>query len=555
MGASTANVDGLREMSADWRLQATVFAEQLRRTHLPQALSAGDAGRFLRIGVVRNDACEPTLGLASRFAAYVGIALEWAVGPYDDGLQAPVEWRLSDGSPLPVGIAPDALVVWVDWRRLDPKGHELVRHRLERLRDRFDQPIAVVMPSPVESETWARLLAAWVASFGMTAIELPTAGSIESLRDPRLVRVAGSDLSGEASLHLARSLGVTFAATVAYPPLKLMAIDLDNTLHAGVLGEDGVGNVVVTQAHRRLGEHLRRLRRAGLLLALVSKNDPQDVGLLFDARTDLAMALDDFIAVEASWQGKVQTIQALAASLGISLDACALLDDNPGELAAAALHGVWAINSQDPDQAIRVLELLPRMSASDDHSQTRENDLRSRAERLALIDELDPRELHASLGTRLEVRVDAAVDLDRTADLLARTNQFNCTLARTPRAALGRLLASEQVRIATIRVSDRLADSGVVGVLVLNRPGVDGTWTIREFVLSCRILGRGLEGALLAAMAQGATGEQFPALNLAIVEGPRNEPVRRWAEMAVHDGRVAPWRSVDLDLLLACGLR
>lgn len=541
-------------MSADWQLQSIVFAEPPRRTQLPQALPAAEARRCLRIGVVRNETCEPTLGLAARFAAYVGLALEWDVGPYDDGVQAPDEWRLSDRPPPRGADALDALVVWVDWRRLDPQGHDLVVERLTRLRTRFDGRIAVLPPSPDEAETWSRLLEPWWGSLGMEAIPLPVMGTAQPLRDPRLVRVAGSDLGGDASLRIARWLGVTFAATIAYPPLKLVAVDLDNTLHGGVLGEDGIGDVVVTQAHHRLGEQLRRLRQAGVLLALVSKNDQRDVERLFGTRKDLALDADDFIAIEASWRGKPQMIEAVATSIGISLDACALLDDNPGELAAAAAHGIWAIDATDPEQALRVLELLPRVGATDLHAQAREADLRSRGDRQALASELDPGDLHASLETRMEVRVDEAVDLDRAADLLARTNQFNCTLARTSRAALDRLLASEASRIATVRVHDRLADSGVVGVLVLDTPGADGAWMIREFALSCRVLGRGLEGALLAAMARAATGERSPALDVAIVEGPRNEPARRWAETAVAGVRVVPWHAADLELLAACGI-
>lgn len=539
-------------MNADWRLQSTIFAESPRRTRLPRALLASDAEKCLRIGVVRNETCEPTLGLAARFAAYVGIALEWDVGPYDDGLQELDGRGALEGSPTRGSAALDGLVVWVDWRRLNPKGQDLVHQRLEWLRACLDGPIALLAPFPGDSGTWSRLLESWTASMGMVPIPFPLPESVRSLRDPRLVRVSGSDLAGDASLHIARWLGVTFAATIAYPPLKLMAVDLDNTLHEGVLGEDGVDNVVVSGSHHRLGEQLRRLRQAGVLLALVTKNDQRDVERLFGTRDDLALDMGEFIAIEASWRSKPEMVKGIAASIGISPDACALLDDNPGELAATAVNGIWPIASKDPEEARRVLELLPRVSAIDRYAQDRETDLRSHRDRQALVSELDAGDLHASLETCIEVRVDAAVDIDRTADLLARTNQFNCTLRRTSRAALARLLASKQARIATVRVHDRLSDSGVVGALVLDIPGNDSAWNVREFALSCRILGRGLEGALLAAMAQVATGEPYPALDLAIVEGPRNEPARGWAKTAVVNGRVVEWHPADLDLLRAC---
>ena len=498
----------------------------------------------LRMGVLRNDACEPTLNLASRFAAYADIGIDWVIDEYDDTLTPRI--RLDDL---------EGLLVWIDWRRLDFSARQVIEGRLDRLRESFGGSIAVVPPRADEEPDWAHWVTGWcLKAPGVQEVPIPALVGHHPMRDGRLAAVAGSDLSAAASLLIARWIGITWAASIAYPPLKLIAVDLDNTLHAGVLGEDGVHGVAVENDHRRLGEALRGLRDRGVMLALVSKNDPADVDALLDQRSDLALSREDFIEIRASWDPKVRMIQDIAASIGISLDACALVDDNPGELTAAQAVGLWAIDATDPQQAVRVLSLLPRVSTSDSFAGAREADIRATRLRRAAQGNLDSTTLHRELGTSIELAVDGNADLDRVADLLARTNQFNCRLARTPRAILDRLVADQAARVATVRVHDRLSDSGVVGALILDRDASGHVWEIREFVLSCRILGRGMEDALFAALVEAATGELTPRVRLDPLTGPRNEPALRWAGTALAGDGSVNWTSIrsgDVQAVLA----
>jgi len=531
-------------MTADWRLQDALFGEPLRRADLPPELEAGRATQRLKVGVVRNEACEASLATATRMAAYARLAVDWSIGPYDDAVTAPDD--LPDC---------DAILIWLDWRRLDPAAYELVDQRLAAIRASAPAPMLILAPDPAEVPRWAEWFRDWHASVPGTLVAEPRsllrAGD---LRDPRLARIAGSDLSAAASLVIARWIAITALPSIAYPPLKLIAVDLDNTLHAGILGEDGLHGVSVTDDHRRLGATLRDLRSRGVLLALVTKNDEADVMRLFEQREDLALHRGDFIAMRASWDGKAEVLQEIADELGISVDACALVDDNPGELAAVEGLGVWAIDARDARQAARVLQALPRVKDADAHASQREADLRARQQRTAMLEGAvgrvghpDPVDLHAYLGTQISVQVDAEADLDRVADLLARTNQFNCTLARTSRSSLQAIAHDAHAHLATVRVTDRLADSGIVGALILRRDGDEGPWFVDEFVLSCRILGRGLEGALFAAMVTAATGTTSPQVRIAVVDGPRNEPAHRWLrERALCD---PPWTADDLDLL------
>lgn len=531
-------------MTADWTKQHGAFADPLRRNGLPPAVEQGGAERQLRIGVLRNDACEPTLNLAVRFGAYADVSIAWAIDEYDDTLTPRIGFDDLDG-----------LLVWIDWRRLDFAAKDVIEARLDRLRVSFGGSIALLPPHVGEAADWATWVTQWcLKAPGVQEVPVTDLVGHHPMRDSRLASVAGSDLSAHASLLIARWIGITWGASLAYPPLKLIAVDLDNTLHAGVLGEDGVLGVVIDDGKRLLGEALRGLRDRGVLLALVTKNDPADVDELLDQRSDLALSREDFIQIRATWDPKTRMIEDIAAALGISPDACALIDDNPGELTAARAAGLWAIDATDSHEAARVLSLLPRVATSDSFARAREADIKAARTRREAQSDLDSMSLHHELGTGIECAVDGSADLERVADLLARTNQFNCRLARTPRSVLDRLVADPSARVATVRVHDRLSDSGVVGALILERDESERVWDVREFVLSCRILGRGLEDALFAALIDVATGEQMPMIRLEPLVGPRNEPALRWAGDALLDDGSVSWaaiRSAEVQAVLA----
>ena len=172
--------------------------------------------------------------------------------------------------------------------------------------------------------------------------------------------MAGTPVSNAAQPLLARKLACHWIPATIFPPIKAVALDLDNTLHDGVLGEDGIQGVQLTPAHQALQHFIKSLQQRGIFIALLSRNEPIDVEALFAQRDDYPLRWDDFSVTEISWGDKAAAINRIAKALRVAADSILFVDDNPGELASVAaqlpqVHTVYA--SPDAGQTQRRLNI------------------------------------------------------------------------------------------------------------------------------------------------------------------------------------------------------
>lgn len=292
---------------------------------------------------------------------------------------------------------------------------------------------------------------------------------------------------------------------------KVIVVDADNTLWGGIVGEDGVEGVAVDRqypglVYRRFQSQLLQMRETGLLLALVTKNNRNDVEDLF-RRRDMPLALDHFSAVRINWEAKSDNILDVARQLNLGLESFIFIDDNPFELeqVAAALPMVdtYRFDAGKADEALGLLASIDGLktwsvTAEDREKAAQYSQERSRSEAKAgatsLQDYLD------SLDIRLEIGCNRATQVKRISQLTNKTNQFNLTTRRHSEAEIARLMESGAV--FDIRLIDRFGDMGVIGVVIVE----DGE--IETFLMSCRALGRGAEGRILAYVCDrvGHTG-------------------------------------------------
>ena len=128
------------------------------------------------------------------------------------------------------------------------------------------------------------------------------------LLDKRTEKLSGTPLSKKLQQILSRELSCKYIPACLFPSIKAVCLDLDNTLHQGVLGEDGVNGVILTEEHKLLHQMLKKLKEDGIFLALVSKNDERDVFDLFKNRNDYPLSIEDFSAIEISWDNKIDSI-------------------------------------------------------------------------------------------------------------------------------------------------------------------------------------------------------------------------------------------------------
>jgi FkbH-like protein len=333
-------------------------------------------------------------------------------------------------------------------------------------------------------------------------------------RDARMFYASRLAVSAEAFRDYSRGLVRTFS-TLFRAPRKILCTDLDNTVWGGILGEDGpegiaTGSAFPGNCYLEYQRYLKQLSSRGILLAIVSKNNEADVREAFKFRAaDLTLSLDSFVAHKISWNEKADSIRELAMELSLGLDSFVFVDDSPVECEA--------IRQQLPDVAVveapalepwRLVEVLSEQSFFDaaavmDEDVHRVEEYRAQAMRAELAGSVGSRdEFLASLEIVCIFQSALLAPLARAVQLLAKTNQFNLTTRRRSAAEVEEFASMAEGQAVGVRARDRFGDAGVVGLALARRQG--DSCAIDSLLLSCRVIGRGIESALLAHVGEQA---------------------------------------------------
>jgi FkbH-like protein len=366
--------------------------------------------------------------------------------------------------------------------------------------------------------------------------------------DPRMAVLAGCPLSTAALRQLADQLTRTIAAQIL-PPAKVIVLDLDNTLWGGIVGEDGAGGIQigpsgVGAAFAAFQDALLALRAQGVLLAVASKNNEADALEIFDHHPGMRIRREHLAAHQISWQPKSASLRALAGELSLGIDSFVFVDDSPTECAEVrqVLPEVTVVElPAEPARYVEVLRAVPRL---DRMTLTDEDRMRPAAYRteqarkhaLAAA-EGDPDALRAHLRSlELVVRVRRIGDADvaRAAQLTQKTNQFNLTTVRRSEAELEALRRDPAWRLYALDVTDRFGDYGTTGLVFAHRAEADAaSWELETVLLSCRVLGRGVESALLRVVIGDLIAAGARQLTGRFVATAKNAPARDF--LARHD--------------------
>jgi FkbH-like protein len=537
------------EWSARLQWQEVIFADRPRRLALSRLAPTWPC-RSISLAVHRNMPFELIGDLLPPFLGYAGLRPDVVfLSDYDDSL-----------SSLEAAPAADVHVVLLDFAKYDIGPSELsrwLRGRVAQLRRATDSPILVtdwLTRRPEAAAVNAALADALGEEPGvhLCATEAIVAHLGDALVDDRAADIASSDLSASAVTELARMFGSCWIPALQSPPIKCVVVDLDGTLYGGVLGEDGVDGVTISDEHRTLHEHLNELAAAGMFIALVSKNEPEDVEQLFARRADLALARERVSAWEISWDDKSDAVTRVRERLRIGPEAVLVVDDNPGELAHIAASGAAAegLLASGPSQARRGLRWYPGVfrfgtTATD---RTRTADIEASARRQAELERaVDPAEYLRSLDITLTYSRSNDGDVPRLHQLASRTNQFTTALTRPTEAALQRRLDDGSLTVIAVSLRDVLADSGVIGAVFCT--GEDDGLVVEDVCISCRALGRDLESAIVLEALRPVVADAHAArVSFAYRRGPRNQPALDWlaaftgSELGDERGTiVVPW--------------
>ncbi len=359
---------------------------------------------------------------------------------------------------------------------------------------------------------------------------------------PRQYQWTKNPLSPEGSAALCDAIASGIRALTT-GPRKVLVLDLDNTLWGGVVGElgpngVGLGDDPAGRAFVAFQKHCKRLGDRGVLLAVCSKNNDADAREPFEQNEHMVLKLDDFAAFEASWQPKAAAIASMAAELRLGTDSFVFFDDNPAEREQVrqALPEVGVVEvPKEPSEYVRALEGAGWFEAVGVTAADKKRSDQYRAERKRR----DVRKELPSLDAYFEsLQMVATVEpiggdnLARVVQLVGKTNQFNLT---TRRHVLERVVAMTQdprgVSMA-VRVTDRFGDHGLVAVLIAV-PDDDGALRVDTWLMSCRVIARGVEDFCFAMTLQGAAKLGYERIRGEYIPSAKNAQV---AELYVRLG-------------------
>lgn len=324
-------------------------------------------------------------------------------------------------------------------------------------------------------------------------------------------------------------------------PFKLIALDCDNTLWRGVCGEDGPEGVLLDAPRRALHCCMLDQREDGMLLAMASKNNEQDVLETFRAHPEMPLQLHHFVTWRLNWEAKADNLASISDQLGIGADSFIFIDDNPKECAELEQALPEVLTLVLPDEIERTAHFLRHVWAFDHPVVTEEDRNRSayygqaaefgnavrRAGSLS--------EFIRSLQLSVTVRPLEPGKLPRVAQLTQRTNQFNTTTIRRSESEITSLLTNG-VDCFTVEVADRFGDYGLTGAVFVSAD--DGAWRIDNLLLSCRVLGRGVEHRVVSALAGLAMERGIGKIVLPYVQSAKNLPARQFLECLHGTDRV-----------------
>ena len=549
----------LLEAGQDQEALAAVRAALPGAEYLAQVAGARIAGRLLerekvkaglqpvRLALLGSSTTAQLAPLLSLHGLAAGLALDIYEGPFGTYQQ-----QILDPSSALYAFKPQAALLFVNYRDAEPGPAEAEADRWaglwKALRERAG--CAVLMSNfdtPVErpsgnleaglDEGLGRLrrlndlLARRAREAGALIVDQEHLSSVfgkERWHDARFWQHARQSMALAALPRYAAEAVAVLKAAFG-KSCKCLALDLDNTLWGGVVGDDGAEGVELTEPYLELQRYAKALKERGVLLAVVSKNDPEIARAAFK-RPEMVLKLEDIAVFVANWEDKATNLRAVAKALNIGLDAVAFADDNPTEceLVSRFAPEVSVVSlGEDPAEFVRALDSRrlfepaavseeDRARAAHFHAEARREALKAQAPDLGSF--LRGLEMRAVAGP-FEER-----DVARIAQLINKTNQFNLTTRRYTEAQVRAFMADPAVTTLAVRLTDRLGDYGLISVAIARKEGA--ALEIDSWLMSCRVLGRGVESLVFNRLVEAARQAGASELSGRYLPTPKNGLVK-----------------------------
>lgn len=548
---------------SDVRTQAM---EVLRRhdagmTDVLKALSTLDAteiaDRTLKLGIAANVSVD-LLGTYLRRHAYLaGVRLEVITGSYDDLLNDVNEFvALAVEHVLVIPFFDNLHAAWES--QLDALSPDVRQARmlawLSKLKLALSQTASVGHVTLAGAHLWnsmafgaARDL---VFEFNDALQELANAhANAQFLDTASIVAYVGEQAAFNARFYYAGKAPYTpgffdeFARRFALATrgfgsyfYKVIALDCDDTLWGGIIGEDGLNGIKLDpysypgNVYWAVQQQLRQLESRGVLLCLCTKNNAADADEVFAKHPYAVLRDEHFAAKKINWEPKVENLRALAEDLNLGQESFIFIDDSDFELEAVRMQlpqlKVFQVPKKLSDYPAMIREVAALCVAgglSDENNSKTEQYKQLTSAAVAQKSFANQEDYLRSLGLKVRVHRDAREQIARIAELTQKSNQFNLTTRRYTSGEITALMNRPDATVYSFGVSDRFGECGITGVIVVDFATEHAA--VDAFLMSCRVIGRGVEFTVWRAVLDDARKLGKQGLSAAYCPSVKNAQV------------------------------
>ncbi len=351
--------------------------------------------------------------------------------------------------------------------------------------------------------------------------------------DQRLWQLARQPIAAANLPFAAEHLAKTISATIK-PCCKCLVLDLDNTLWGGAAGDDGLQGIVLGDdfpgsAFKSFQRAVLGLRDQGVLLAISSKNDAQVAREIIESHPEMLLQWGDFVCARINWEPKSENLRQIAEEIGIGVDSLVFFDDNPVERAEVRQNAPQVKVIEVPTDPIKFQDALfdcghfdtPQLSREDSQRAQQYQDeshrRSSKESSTSLQDFLISLEMKASIDSVNDEMI------SRANQLVGKTNQFNLTTRRHNQATLSQMIDADDYDVRFTRLHDKFGDSGAIGITIVNY--ASDIATIDTFLMSCRVMNRQVELAMLSDIAKRSRARGCSMLRGLYIPTARNKMV------------------------------
>lgn len=319
---------------------------------------------------------------------------------------------------------------------------------------------------------------------------------------------------------------------------RCIVLDLDNTLWGGIIGEDGfdgikLGSGPPGNAYVEFQKYLLGLHDRGILLAINSKNNPDDALEVIEKHPDMVLQKKHFASMKINWNDKVSNIKEISKDLNFGLENFVFIDDDPihREFMKSSLPQVLTVDlPKDPSKYVKVLEEMNEFNVlkitTEDkkrglmYSQQKERkDLEKSSSNL--------QDFLKNMDLKVTIKKADNFTIPRISQLILKTNQFNLTTKRYQLEDIQKFSKDKNMFIGCAQVEDKFGDNGITGAFIIQKNGTK-EWTLDTFLLSCRVMGREVEKSILGHILKTAKKHGVEKIKANFIPTQKNKPIKNF---------------------------